>query len=326
MSSRARRLLHLVFAVAGVVAVVALVRTVGLIPLLQLLRRGLPVLPWLLAIEVVRIGLEASCTWFLCGPHARRISPLTWVRTHLVAFAASVILPAGRATSEAIKATMLAPHLGGARAAAVGVMHQTVSLFGLVAISVPCVIGAVHLHAPRLLVLAIVVHALICLAVALAIQAVARGLPLPAVLRRRLALARAVAGFREATRSIAWVPVGPLASKMLNRVLQVTQYALLIHAVGGQVTVARACLAQGVNLVGSALGDLVPAQVGATDGAFALAAPALSVHVADGIAIAMLVHVMHVLMSIPGALLPLLRRATDPPVGAATAALSEPAP
>ncbi len=71
MSSRARRLLHLVFAVAGVLAVVALVRAVGLVPLLQLLRRGLPVLPWLLAIEVVRIGLEASCTWFLCGPFPR---------------------------------------------------------------------------------------------------------------------------------------------------------------------------------------------------------------------------------------------------------------
>jgi hypothetical protein len=279
MSTRARRGLHLVFAVAGTLAVLALIRSVGLGPLLQLLRRGLPVLPWLVTIELARIALEASCTWFLCGEHARRISRATWVRTHAVAFAASVILPAGRATSEAIKATMLAPHLGGARAAAVGVMHQTVSLYGLVVVSIPCTAAAL-----------------------------ARGLPLPRFLRRRLALAQAVAGFREATRAIAWLPPGPILSKLANRALQVLQYGVLLHAVSGTTTTARACLAQGVNLVGSALGDLVPAQVGATDGAFALAAPALSVKVGDGVAIAMLIHVMHVALSIPGALLPLIQR------------------
>jgi hypothetical protein len=43
-------------------------------------------------------------------------------------------------------------------------------------------------------------------------------------------------------------------------------------------------------VAGGAAGDFIPGQLGATDGAFALAAPTLHVSVADAIAVAIVAH------------------------------------
>jgi hypothetical protein len=42
----------------------------------------------------------------------------------------------------------------------------------------------------------------------------------------------------------------------------------LLHAVGGAVSATRTAAAEGIRLVGSAVGDLVPSQLGASEGAY----------------------------------------------------------
>jgi hypothetical protein len=75
---------------------------------------------------------------------------------------------------------------------------------------------------------------------------------------------------------------------------------VILAAVGGDSDLDRALLAQGVNAVGGALGDLIPAQVGTTDGAFTLAAPLLGLAASASIAIAVLVHLIQAFGAIAG--------------------------
>ena len=53
-------------------------------------------------------------------------------------------------------------------------------------------------------------------------------------------------------------------------------------------------------MVGGSLGDFVPGQLGATHGAFALAAPWLGIAVSDAVAVAISLHFQQVLWGVDG--------------------------
>jgi hypothetical protein len=59
-----------------------------------------------------------------------------------------------------------------------------------------------------------------------------------------------------------------VASSLVGRLFQSAEYGVALHAVGGHATPVTALATQGTLLVGAAIGDLVPGQVGATEGAF----------------------------------------------------------
>jgi hypothetical protein len=61
----------------------------------------------------------------------------------------------------------------------------------------------------------------------------------------------------------------------LGRTLQALQYGLMLVAVGGSLTVVSALVSQAIHLVGAGVGDFVPNQVGITEGAYRIFAPAL---------------------------------------------------
>jgi hypothetical protein len=97
----------------------------------------------------------------------------------------------------------------------------------------------------------------------------------------------------------------PLSCAVVNRTAQVLQYTILVLAMSGSTSLGRSLLAQGINLVGTSLGDLVPGQLGVTDGAFALSASALGITAADAIAISVLAHFVQMCWVFVGSLIPL---------------------
>ena len=50
---------------------------------------------------------------------------------------------------------------------------------------------------------------------------------------------------------------------------------MILHAVGGALTISSGFVTQGIHLVGAALGDMVPNQVGFNEGAYRVFAEAL---------------------------------------------------
>jgi hypothetical protein len=102
-----------------------------------------------------------------------------------------------------------------------------------------------------------------------------------------------------------------------HRAVVLVEMVVLLYALGGRHGPGEALLAQGVGLVGGAVGDFVPGQLGATDGAFALAAPTLGLALADGIAIAVMLHAVQAIWAVIGWTVPLFwkapRKAGDDP-------------
>jgi hypothetical protein len=78
------------------------------------------------------------------------------------------------------------------------------------------------------------------------------------------------AALREET---PWAPA--IAATTVGRAIQTLQYGVILLAVGATPGIVSAFVAQGIHLVGAGMGDFVPNQVGITEGAYVLFAPAL---------------------------------------------------
>lgn len=306
---RVKRIAQVALAVAGVVAVVLLVRQIGVHTLLALVKRALPWMPALLALELVRIGAETIGTRAIAvaaDDAARRLDWGAWLRMHLVANAALVVLPAGRTICEGIKMASISAVTSAPRAAGIVVVQHSMTLLALAAISVPCAIAAWVLGAP-VIALAVAAHAALCVVGMVGMILAARHAKIPAFAAKWFVHAPdALETFRETVRGMPWFPPGAFGAKLLNRAVQAVQYVILLVAVGGGFSAIRGFHADGVNLVGSALGEFMPAQVGAMDGSFAYAATSLGVTVAMAMAIATLARLTQLSWSAVGALVPVI--------------------
>ena len=81
---------------------------------------------------------------------------------------------------------------------------------------------------------------------------------------------------------------------VVSRVIQAVQLGLLVHAAGAAFGLGRSFLALGVSLVGGSLGDMIPGQLGAADGAFALFARELGIAAAGGVAVAVVMRFVQI--------------------------------
>ena len=88
---------------------------------------------------------------------------------------------------------------------------------------------------------------------------------------------------------------------MTSRSLLAAQIALLASAVDVPGGVVGGLLTVGLHFVGQAVGDLVPAQLGATDGALALGAEALGAPAAALVAAALVFHASQLAWAAVGA-------------------------
>lgn len=294
-------------AIAGAAAVVLLIRRVGARDLATLALRALPWIPLLMLLEGGRILSETFGTRAICAEERRQIDLATWFRMHLVANSALVMLPAGRAICEGIKISSMSKTYGSPRAAAYVVMQHSMTLLALGLISLPCAVASFLASGASLLTIAIVIHAALCGVGAIAVQIAARKAIVPKFARKWFVHSEgALDIFRHAARAIPAIPIATLVGKLGNRVLQAVQFGVILYALGAGATSERAFLADGVNLVGSALGELLPAQIGAMDGTFALASKALAITIATAMAIANLSRLVQLGWSAAGAMLPVI--------------------
>jgi len=309
-AGRRRLLVHAAFGVVGAAALALLVRSVGPATLFSILRASARWVPLLFALDGLRVVSEAVGTWSLSERVRRRVPVVELARIHVVAYAVAATMPAGRAAAEAVKAAMLSRFIGAPEAAAVGTANQTSSMLGSALVALPCIAAALVLTGLSPLTLSFTGFVALTLVGFTALQvACRRGGLGGALLRRFTRMEQATQAFQEALDRIPVAPLVATLAALFSRAVVVVELGVVLFALGGRHGVGHALLAQGVSLVGGTVGDLVPGQLGATDGAFALAAPYLGLALVDGIAVSVLLHVVQALWAVIGWTLPFFWKA-----------------
>ncbi len=303
-------LVHAAFGVVGAGALALLVRSVGPATLLSILRASARWVPVLFALDALRVVAEAVATWSLSERVRRRVPVPEVARIHLVAYAVAATMPAGRAAAEAVKAAMLSRFIGGPEAAAVATANQTSSMLGSALGALPCVAAALLLTGLSPLTLSFAGFVALTMVGFTALQvACRRGGLGGALLRRVTRMEQATQAFEDALKQIPVVPPVATLAAVFSRAVVVVELGVVLFALGGRHGIGHALIAFGVSLVGGTVGDLVPGQLGATDGAFALAAPFLGLALVDGIAISVLLHVVQAVWAVIGWTLPFFWKA-----------------
>lgn len=276
----------------GLAVVVGLVREVGTETLMDTIVPALPWLPLATALELARIGMDALSSHFSLGRRAR-VPWLPMMGAHLVAYAIMGVSPLGRAASEAMKASLLARWTGAGTAVALGTANQANTLLSSGTFTLFSAAAAYAVTGPSILTLALVLHVIGMNASGLALRAAARYERFGAWLGARVPrIAEHIAAFHATSRETSLYPPRPVLAMMMGRALQAVHFGVLAMAVGLSPGVLGALALHGTYLVIAAIGVLVPGQIGASEGGFALAAETLDATVPQAVAVALLSHVV----------------------------------
>lgn len=295
---------------AGIAAAALIARQLGLATIAAALRGSGPYVPAILALEAGILACSTMALRALYGAAAARVPPSQSVRAALIGYAVQGLVPAGRAAAEAARAALLASWVGAGTAGAAATRMQGVVLVANGLVSIPAaIVAAISVHA-YWLPLAIAINAGITLALGTSLLFVARRVHVGAWLGRRFERAGAFGTELDAALQRApGLPWRAIAWETAARAVQVVQNGILIVCVGGVLGLVPALCAEGVHLVGAAVGDLIPAQLGATEGNFALAADALHISSASAVSVALLAHLAQLVWVLVGACVPLVWRA-----------------
>ncbi len=258
----------------GIGAVVYLVRDAGPDAVWRTLTMAAVYLPFVALGEIGFVSMDVVSLRLMYGEHAEKVPALAWLRSAMMAYGIMILLPAGRAGGEVMRAASLAPYVGGPRAAAGAAVLQGVTLFGNTLISIPCYV-AVALASSWTNVLALLVlgNGVVTGFIGSVLLFGARFASVGGWLGRRIsALSAHGSDFDESLKEMPSVPVGPVIAALLGRTSQTIQYGLILIAVGGTLSVGNALIGQAIHLVGAGFGDMVPNQAGITETAYRLSA------------------------------------------------------
>lgn len=251
----------------GIAAVVWLVVDAGPEAVWATMLGAGPWLPLVIGFEIGFFAMDIVALRSIYGARARAVPGYEWVRSGMMAYGVTVLLPAGRAGGEVVRAATLARYLGAARAAAGATLLQSATLGANTLISVPCVLAVVAAAGfSSKLAWLVAGNAGVTAALGLALLFGIRYSGVGGWLGRRVgALAAHGAHFDRSLRE-APLPWWALAATTFGRALQTIQYGVILLAVGaGSITVSSALIGQAIHLVGAGLGDMVPNQVGVTE-------------------------------------------------------------
>ncbi len=260
-----------------------------------------------LLLEVGVLGADAVGAVLIYGPDRKKIPLREVIRTCMMCYSLSGVLPFGRAAGEAARAAMFSRYVGVPLATASAARVQALSLLGNAVISIPCAVGVVAVSgAESWLLVGIIGHGVVT-------GAMGAGLILAG--RRSLLGSRLGRFFRKGEAWGAEVDehlgsneniVAPLTWITLSRTLRVMQRGALLAAIGAGFGLVPSFVSESVNLVSSAVGDAIPLQVGVTEAAYSIASQTLGITKSDGVAMALIVHVAQIVCVGLGFLSPLL--------------------
>lgn len=277
----------------GLWALAALVHFAGTDAVVGHVKAAAPVLVWVLVLEAIRLGAEVATTALQLGRYARPLGGWTLVRGHLLSYATNALAPAGRVAGEAMKAASYAPVLGSAVAAAMAVRIQAASLFGGGAMSAVCALAAYTLGAPSWLTIGLALHTVLAIAAGSLLLRCGGGASQKTLGRLRASLDAVKRGFE----ALPNVLIGPVALFFVGRCVQVGQMALVLAVISRLPTFAESLVVEGLFMVGTAAGELIPGQVGATDSALAFGGSSIALAASEGLAIATAIRFVQLAMA-----------------------------
>jgi hypothetical protein len=229
-------------------------------------RTAAPWFPVLVSLEVAIAATDIVAIRALLGSNP--VKAALWLKSSAMAYLSSVLLPAGRAAGEAARGALLSSAIGSARAVAIAARMQAYSLVAnaLTSAGILLVLIVGRRMDPRL-VTALAANAVVCAGLGIGIVAIVRSRQLrewyERVLRRRFSVN--LWEDRDVQARQAFWAIGAC---VLGRMIQTVECGVLLFAVGANPSAVDAVSAQGVRLVAGALGDLIPNQLGATEGAY----------------------------------------------------------
>jgi uncharacterized membrane protein YbhN (UPF0104 family) len=112
-----------------------LIRGVGVARILDVLGQTWPWMPLVVLLELLFVSMDLVSLRVLLGDASHGIPPRVWVRSSVVAYATTILVPGGRAAGEVARATALSSVLGATDAAATCTRLQACALLGNAGIS-----------------------------------------------------------------------------------------------------------------------------------------------------------------------------------------------
>jgi len=253
----------------GVVAVGWLVHSVGPGQVWATLLAAGPWLPIIFALELTWVVVEGFGLLILLGSWRREIPLRNWIVATLVQFTTMMVLPVGRAGAEAVRATMLARHVGGGRAAAASSLNQAMVLIGNSVVSLLCAAVVVWRGVGTDLALLLVGNAVATAFLGGGLYVVLRRAKLGGFLGKHFAkMAHFGPELDQHVQENRRRHLPAFGFVLAGRLVQTLQYGFTFAAVAGSFHFGSMFVAQGIHLIGAGLGDMVPNQVGVSEGAF----------------------------------------------------------
>jgi len=244
---------RVVLGVGGLGLVAYLVTEAGAARVAAVLWQAGRWLPIIFALEVFQMGTDVLALRSILQGRWRQIPRATWLRSSALSYAMMTLLPAGRAAGEVTRATLFSKHVGTPRAATASTCLQAAYLSANGVLSLAACLAVASrfgLRAPLAMLLAgnVFFQALIAGSLLAILRAARIGQWLDRMRRRFVPGARDAAPLDpEERRRIPWRAA--LACS-LGRAAQTLQYGIILHAVV------------------ATLGDMLPNQLGVTDGAY----------------------------------------------------------
>lgn len=283
-------LLNGLFALLGLVALGTVAHFVGARSITSALAASLGWLPVLFLIEGARIPLEIWATRRLLGERGRDVPPAGLWRAQLIFYAVSICTPGGRLVAEASKASLLAPHVGAARVAAIATASQAASLCADACAALLGLGAVLSLSGFSWVSGMVLAFAAGTLTLSLVVVRLATSTPPERWLARLGGFGRFLRELGAAARSERLLRADVIAILLAARLCQAVFLGVALRAVGIEAGPVEALAALALLMVGSLVGEAIPAQLGAADAALLALAPLLRVATAPLATVGVLFH------------------------------------
>lgn len=281
---------RLALLIGGLAVLGVVIAWAGVGSVKEALAQAWPFVPLLLLLEGARLPLEALTTRHLMGAAARRVPLAIQLRAQAVFYAVATVLPGGRLAGEVSKVALLAPHVGRVRAVAVAGASQATSLIADACVGILALGVCVTVLGPSVATATLAVFAAACTAFAvLAVLGMRSALP-ERLLSRFPRVLRSAVGYRRAVRVQPMVVPRAVLYLVVARLLQVLLLTVALYAAGAALSPSLGTMTLALNMMASAAADAVPGQVGPTDAALAIYAPALGVATATMVSVSVIFH------------------------------------
>jgi len=317
---------RILLAVAGFSIIAFLVRSAGPDRVLHVLLDTARWLPLIAALELTQTATDIFAVRMLLGDGRRSVPLSAWIRSSAVAYAMMTLLPAGRAAGEVGRATILAKYVGTPPAANASARLSVAFLSGNAVASAAAFVAVaswIGFGAPMSLLLG--ANVLLVAASAGSLLAITKNARVGRWLdkmRRRFVPHDREERPSQLPPEAGDTPWRAIGACLVGRCAQLTQYGVILAAVGGTPSVRGAFVAQGIHLVGATLGDLFPNQLGVVDGVYRTFAPVLGLGAAPerALSIAFVVHTTQLSIAGVCVLVAALTRKDEPREGAPSSA------